>query len=426
MRELTSAMVRLPWAMSLFGVEQVASVLGRRNRDALTDATANLYRATHAVQGELGDVLWATYQVGDAIQRSTLDIMFDALNPQRLELALAQLQNNLDVFNLVKDVRTVLNIPSREVFALTDLVAEAYALGDYPDLWAIEGLGHDYADRYWEQGDPIVGILRNESARAIPRSSLTMLHAGIGLSFARHVLEHATPYDSPERHRDLAAGFVSLCRDNSWRGYEGAALESFGLVTRTWHPQMVRPVDAALREVDAGAREFFWHGAGRALYFHPLYIVPGVLSPWHAVDREPPDETAQLNMKAGLAWATVLVNIRQPAILDRLVTVEGDRFLRDDAFANGVVSAVSMAQDITPDDEYITSLCAYHPDPASDGERWERLVGRPCRDAATRVQPALAEAELMGEVFRHHPYPEWFDAAAGAAVRSEVWRESVY
>jgi hypothetical protein len=425
MRELTSAIVSLPWAMWLFGVDQMAAVLAR-DREALTGATASLYRATQAVQDQLGDAFWALFQVGDAAQRSTVDAAFEAFSPRRWELVLAQLQNNLEVFNLVKGVRNVLNIPGRDVFALADLVREAYALGDYPDLWAIEGLGHDYADRFWERGGPIVGILRNESARGIPRSSLTMLHAGIGLSFAKNLLNDTDPYDSPERHRDLAARFVMLCRENSWSGYEGAAFESLGLVTRTWHPQMVACVDAAMRDVDERAREYFWHGAGRALYFHPLYIVPGVLSPWHAIDREPPDQTALLNMKAGLAWATVLVNIRHPRILDRIISAEEGRIGRDDAFANGVVSAVSMAQDITPHDEYIEALCAYVPDDRSGGDRWERLVGEPCRDASTRVQPALAAAERMGEVFRYHPYPLWFDAAVGVPVLPAVWREPVH
>jgi hypothetical protein len=417
MRELTSAIVRLPWATSLFAVDQMALVLGGEGRDGLREASANLYRATRALEEQLGDLLWATYQIGDAFQRSAIDLVCDAMDPRRWELAMSQLQNNLEVFNLVKGVRTVLHIPERDVFALAGLVHDAYALGDYPDLWAIEGLGHDYADRFWDRNEPVTGILQNEQARAIPRSSLTMLHAGIGLSFATHLLKDASPYDPAERWRHLARTFLSLVGENSWPGYEGAARESLGLVARTWHPQTVTPLDAALREVDENAREFFWHGAGRALYFHPLYIVPGLLSPWRAIDHEAPDETARLNMKAGLAWATILVNIRQPAILEHLLRGRGDDLAADDAFAAGVASAIVMARDITPHDRFIDALCADAVDRGAAVDVWEPLIAAPCR-SASRVQPVLADADLLGEVFRHHAYPEWFDGVAATPARS--------
>ena len=424
MRELTSAIVRLPWAMSLFGIEQVSAVLpANGDAEAVRRATANLYRATQATQDELGDALWAVFQVGDSLQRSAVDLVLDGLTPRRWSLALAQLSNNLEVFNLVKGVRTVLDIPERDPFPLAHLVDAAYALGDFPDLWAIEGLGHDYADRFLERSGEVAGILRNDLAAAIPRSSLTMLHAGIGLSFAKRLLADASPYDGADRVRDLVSTFVTLCRDNSWPGYEGAALESLGLVTRTWHPQMVPPIDRAIGDVDADAREFFWHGVGRALYFHPLYIVPGILSAWRAIDREPPDEIARLNMKAGLAWATTLVNIRQPQILEQLLRDRGTQLAFDDAFADGVASAIVMAQDITRDDEYIASLCAHIPaapvDDGYGGDLWDRLVAGPCRDASERIQPALAELDSLGEVFRHHPYPGWFDGVTAGPSLSE-------
>lgn len=428
MRELTSAIVSLTWATSLFGIEQAALLLGGGDRDGSREVNANLYRATQALQEELGDLLWATYQVGDAFQRAAIDSLCDAIDPRRWELAASQLGNNLEVFGLVKGVRNVLRIPDREVFALADLIEEAYALGDFPDLWAIEGLGHDYADRFWNRGAPIAGILQNEQARAIPRSSLTMLHAGIGLSFAKHLLADASPYDAADRLHELAGTFLSLVHANSWRGYDGAALESLGLVARTWHPRIVRPLDAVLRDIDPDAREFFWHGVGRALYFHPLYIVPELLSPWRAADREPPDVTARANMKAGLAWATVLVNIRQRAILERLLRTHGDRLTADDAFANGVASALVMARDMTPHDQYVAGLCDGGPASSADAtsaDRWEALIAGPCR-AASRVQPVLADSDRLGEVFRYHPYPAWFEGVAGASAPPAIARSSTH
>jgi hypothetical protein len=415
MRELTAAVISLPWAMSLFGMEQLALLFGTGSGTGRREAGARLYRATQAMQDQMDDALWATFQVGDALQRSAVDLVCDAMDARRWEAAMTQLRNNLEVFNLVKGVRTVLSIPDRDVFELAGLVEEAYGLGHYPDLWAIEGLGHDYADRFWSRGAAITGILRDDESGAIPRSSLTMLHAGMGLAFAKHLLADVTPYDSADEVHAVSRTFVALCLENSRPGYEGAALESLGLVTRTWHPQMVSRLDESLGDIDQAVREYFWHGAGRALYFHPLYIVPGVLSPWHAADREPPDDTARLNMKAGLAWATVLVNIRQPAILAEVIRRHGPRVAADDAFASGAVSAIAMAQDITPDDEYIAALCAVTaapPDGPVAAARWESLIAGPCLAASGRVQRALADAERLGELFRYHPYPEWFDALA--------------
>ena len=56
-----------------------------------------------------------------------------------------------------------------------------------------------------------------------------MLHAGIGMSFAKAVLVELEPTKwSAEAIREGIARFVRLCRDSSRPGYAGAALESLG------------------------------------------------------------------------------------------------------------------------------------------------------------------------------------------------------
>jgi hypothetical protein len=440
MRELTGAFISLPWAMTLFGVQQASRVLTRQ-AGGMQTVEAGLYAATKATELQMSDVFWAAYQVGDSAQRTAVDLcshlvtrhgqdpgfyeelMLDVteqasesaatlLSSDGRAAVVTQLMNSLEVFNLVKNVRTILDIPVDGRFPLASLVRQANALGGFRDLWAIEGLGHDYADRFADGDRPIAGILQNEWARDIPRSSLPMLHAGIGLSFARRLMSTLTPYDHDRVVRDGLRQFIALCEDNSWPAYEGAALESLGLVTRTWHPLMVRAVDEGLAATNTRAREFFWHGVGRALYFHPLYIVPGILSPWRAADREPPDELARLNMKAGLAWATTLVNRRHPAVLAQLLAMRGADLERDDAFTSGLVSSLVMCQETTPRNSGIAALADDRPDPSSgDTPWWECLVAAPVRDAMTRIQPALTQLALIGEVFRHHSYPGWFDAA---------------
>jgi hypothetical protein len=399
------------------------------------------------MQGQLSDFLWAGFQVGDSLQRQAIDLLFDLaslrapvervrrLNLELVEqvgetaatlapgedfvLALTQFQSNLEVFALVKRIGQVLAIPPGPHRELRPLVRAAYTLGPYRALWAIEGLGQEYADRLWNAGEPLVGILQDARTGGVPSSSLTMLHAGIGLAFAKRLLVQATPFDPGLRLKSLVRRFRDLCTENCWPGYQGAALESLGLVARTWHPQLVARLDDALGELDPVARDYFWHGAGRALYFHPLHIVPGVLSPWRAVEREAPDTLAQLNMKAGLAWATVLVNSRQPRILERLIERSAATLRTDGAFANGVLSALTVALDIDVDNPNVTRLREY---PARlDGASWTALVLRPSLDAAD-VRRVLARRRRLGEVFRYHRYPEWFarsregDEGRGSAV----------
>src|ERR1044072_3125150 len=74
MRELTKSAISYAWAMSLFGAEQFASVLSARGEGRAGEA---LYKVTRAATDELGDILWAAYQVGDQLQRSSVDLFFD-------------------------------------------------------------------------------------------------------------------------------------------------------------------------------------------------------------------------------------------------------------------------------------------------------------------------------------------------------------
>ena len=53
-------------------------------------------------------------------------------------------------------------------FDLRKLIQDAYALGVYPDLWAVEGLGHLYALTFWNKERPIRGIL-TMSVRSVAR-----------------------------------------------------------------------------------------------------------------------------------------------------------------------------------------------------------------------------------------------------------------
>lgn len=435
MRELTKSALSYTWAMSLFGVRQVTSLLAPQDRTRPTrEVNSGFYSVTQSAENQFGDLVFGAFQIGDEVQRGLTDLFFDvatlrALDPQyisnltsqvaeqtqdtlrvftsadNIRLAWQELRNNYEVFNLVKNVSKLLHIPSDDrQFELRRLVEDAYALGAYPDLWAVEGLGHVYAMTFWRRGGPIRGILTDVSPEVLPARSLTMMHAGIGLAFAQELMNTITPFDPADKIRRVLQHFVTLVDDNSRAGYEGAAYESLGLVTRFWHSQMVGVVESHLREFAPHTVEYFWHGVGRSLYFLPLYFVPGLLSPWLAVEREAPHELALLNMTAGLAWATTIVNVRQPEIMENFLRMQGERAARTPAFTNGVMSTLIMGIDITPGDPYIESFLAYRPDPsdARTAALWDNLVGRPGGEAVYRVHPVLQSCERLGEVFRYH------------------------
>ncbi len=397
--------------------------------------TESFYVVGQAMVDDFGDLLSGAYQIGDAAQDFAADLAFDTLSlrafspayigkmgeaavrqsadtltnwaiDENRRLALAELENKYEVFNLVKNVRSLLSVPESGEFPLGEMIEKAYSLGAFPDLWAVEGLGHDYAEHAWERRKPLQNLLTDEKAKVLPAKSLTMMHAGIGLAFAEKLLPQLTPYSPHGEVGNVLEQFIALCQENSREGYVGAAYESLGLVTRTWHPYLVTKVDAYLSEISDELLGHFWHGAGRALYFLPLYFVPGLLSPWIAADEEPPHEIGRRNAAAGLAWATTLVNIRQPEIMLHLLNQRGEQLARTDAFANGVASACVVGWDITPGtpgDVFIKSFCQFKP-PTSDKKLldwWQMLAGNECQDALQTFHPELKKHNLLGEVFRY-------------------------
>jgi len=438
-REFTKSAISVSGAMGVFGMQEAVRLPTPQK------AEESLYFVRQAITRQFGDLVWAAFQLGDHVQREALDwawatVTLQAFTPNSLNrvasdvawqtretgrlllsgrnrsLAFQQLRNNYEVFSLVKHVRDLLHIPEGPDFPIESLVANAYALGEYPDLWAIEGLGHDYTERFWDKPEKLHHLLTGENTRDVPEKSLTMMHAGMGLSFAQHLLQTTTPFSAEADIRRMLETFIRLCRDNAQAGYVGAAYESLGLVTRTWNTEMTATVGRLLCEIEPEVAGYFWHGVGRALYFLPVYFVPGLLSPWRSVDRDAPSESARLNMRAGLAWATTLVNLRQPAIMEDLLVRHGSLLERDDGFSNGLMSAVIMAWDITPGDTYIRNFAEYEPTLCS-AEQWDKLVRRPCRLGLDEYHDLLRLSKRLGEVF-HYQDLDLLARQLGAMQRS--------
>ena len=140
-----------------------------------------------------------------------------------------------------------------------------------------------------------------------------------------------------------------------------AAFEPLGLVARTLYPHLVTGVETALAATDPSLIGHFWHGVGRALYFAATHFIPGLTSPWAGILGGAPHREGVCNLVAGLAWATALVNLRQPAIVADQVASLDSRILESGAFAHGVASALMMAYDVEPANSWIDSFLAFVP-----------------------------------------------------------------
>jgi hypothetical protein len=360
-RELTKSVLTLPWAISMFGIQQVANLVGAPPSSGRMAGAAKAFDVvSDATAEQLDGWLKQTYQVGNGVQRTLVDLMMmraPAIDSSALMRLVAEMQsgpvfqaivkygmppigwldsflvarkdapavgqefaNKLHIITLVTQVHSRLGLHDGDSTPLPDLVAKAADLETFPRLWAIEGLGNYVGDRALARsgGTPVIGLLNDPAVALLPPWSLTMLHAGIGMSFAKHVLKRLDTSSAPDFVRGAIAEFASLCRASSRTGYAGAALESFGLATRTLYPNLVSLIDAHIPSVDPDLQGYFWHGAGRAMYFDPMNMLPSVNAPWRAIrrlDQEAPHDVARANVLSGLAWAITVVNMRQPSVM---------------------------------------------------------------------------------------------------------------
>jgi hypothetical protein len=354
----------------------------------------------------------------DIVQQSTE--IFRGLNPlQDGPLTLQELQNKFQVFSLVRNIPTTLDLSLEPPYPpLLEVVQRAYAMESYPALWAVEGIGHWYGDTFFTRHEAPRDILMEASVCDLPAESLTMLHAGIGMSFAQHWMKTVNHLSPIADIRHVLTQVIELCLENSRPGYEGAALESLGLIARngqfyseTRPDEMVQIVSQELAHIDLDVFEYFWHGVGRAHYFLPIHFVPGYGSIWHAVrmlQYAVPNTRAWLNAIAGLAWGVTMVNIRRPQIVANFLRYHGVQLSADDGFANGVASSIMMRYDTTPHASFISPYYQYQPEPTDQQlvQLWQSQVQRPSTIALQEYYPVLQQNHRLGEIFRYHSLPE--------------------
>jgi hypothetical protein len=433
MRDLVKAGLSFTWAMPLLGTQQLAAWLspaaGSRRR-----ASRGLDAVSRAMGGGGDDqsLPGRLYQLGTCLQGAVVNIGPTLLTPELLQpstwidlsletvqrsaaagcllaggkgdLMLAELQYKGQVFCLVLNVANLIGVPDEPPFPLGELIVRAYALGAFPALWAVEGLGHDYADSFSHQGIVPYRILADPRTSGVPASSLTMLNAGIGLSFAQLRLEDAKAAPAAALNATVAE-IVRLGRDNARPGYLGATWESLGLTTRTFHADLVPAVDRSLREVAPEVLGYFWHGVGRAIFFAAINFLPGSdRFVFEMAAGEAPDEPARRNAIAGAAWAYTVVLQPRPELLAELVVEPfGEELSRTDAFANGVASSLMMRFDTTPGAPFNRAYADYRPSPSNPRlvRLWDELVRRPAELALDVYYPVIKEHNRLGDIFEY-------------------------
>jgi hypothetical protein len=446
MRNFTKSVGSFSWAMSIFGAQQVANML--RGRNDLSEAADSL---TQSAAEQIGEMPLALFLLGDSIQREATDMSFGlmtraAVNPNRdtisdaMEqtmdtfrglnpvqggtLTLQELRNKIEVFQLVRQVPKKLNLSDEPPYSsLSTVLDDAYKLGEYEALWAVEGTGHWYGDNALEEQENPRGILQGDKLSGVSEKSLTMLNAGIGMAFAQHWMKKVNHLSPASAVRETLEKIIELCENNATQGYKGAALESLGLITQngqfyseTRPAKMVQIIAKELKTIGKEeAFEYFWRGVGRAHYFLPIHFLPGYGSIAHAVqmirqatdeEKTGGDQTAWLNAVAGLAWGVAMVNICHPKILANYLKNHSDDVTGDNGLANGVASAIMMRQDTTPDASFIKEF--YEHDPGSSdpdlARNWNSQVKEPCREALREggYYGQLKTNKNLGEIFRYH------------------------
>jgi hypothetical protein len=431
--DLARAGLNFSWTMPLFGAQQLAYWL-TPTAEHRQKATAGLDGVSRAAGGGLDpDVLGRVYQLGQCLEGAIVQMGPTLLTPKLLYpstwinlsvdtaqrsaaatrqlaegnggLMLQELWYKEQVFCLVLNLPNLIGVPSEPPFPLNALIAKSYALGFYPALWALEGLGKEYADSFWKQGMVPHHILSDEQTSDVPIRSLTMLNAGIGLSFAQTCLENAEPSTPAPALDAIVAEIVRLTRDNARPGYFGATYENLGLVTRTFHPELVPAVDRSLRQVAPDVVGYFWHGVGRAIYFLPINFLPGAdRFVFEMAAREAPDEPARLNAIAGAAWGFTVVLQPNPEILAELVVAPfGEELARTQGFANGVASSLMMRFDITPEAPFVRSYVQYRPSASNPRlvRLWDELVRVPAETALDVYYPVIKQHNRLGDIFEY-------------------------
>src|SRR5579859_4022249 len=229
MRGFASSVISYTLANVLYTGQQVAKLTGvpaslvnPKNPPAPgstgedpTTISAYLYKKTKETAEKFGDPAAVAFMAGDEYQSKALDFVFELLSPSSLSsvywskivgrlasqgkmavgaladqtLFAKQAKNTSYIFALVRNNTEKLGIPECGAFDLAHFIDKAYGIGDFENIWTVEGLGHVYAQRTWNGRDDAEGIMIEGQAAHMPDKSFTMMHAGLGLCLAESLMK---------------------------------------------------------------------------------------------------------------------------------------------------------------------------------------------------------------------------------------------
>jgi hypothetical protein len=271
----------------------------------------------------------------------------------------------------------------------------------------VEGAGKDLAEWHLVRNPSPNRILIDASLDPKWDKALLMLHAGMGLGFAKDCVERLPSSVSDEEIRGLVTRVVKLCRNNSCPGYYGAAIESLGLVSRFMrNAAFCRRVHEVLAKSAPESVTFFWRGVGRCLYFHPLNFVPGFARPCRAIDlckSESPNPQLAEALLSGIAWPLTIVNMSNPEVMEWVLAHDADYLNGSPAFINGMMSSVIVRYDTTPDDPLISRFMNHQPDPRNGAlvGLWQARIRQPMETAIRSIHPVLKKHNRLDEIFQY-------------------------
>ncbi len=338
---------------------------------------------------------------------------------RRAKEAYTECNNKCKIMQLVQNLESYMD-PEGKV-PLQTIVEKCYAKGSFPALWAVEGAGKDLAEWHMARNQNPKGILTDAVIDPKYSGAWLMLHAGMGMGFAKYMMDTVQP-KTEAQVREVVTRTVDLCRANSKPGYFGAAMESLGLVSRFMgSPAFCKQVHAVLVDYAPDCYGFFWRGVGRSLYFHPMNFLPGFLHPTRAIGicaAEAPNEFLKQTMLAGTAWALTVVNMTDPEVMEWTLENHDDYFSGSQGFFNGVISSVVMRYDTTSDDPLIPAFMAHKPNEKNRtlAGLWNSKIKGSLETSLNYIYPVLKKHDKLDEVFHYQSLPALAESLEPASM----------